>query len=159
MWRSSRIAYSQDQECTCKNVPSAKTLLAAAALLHRRTLFRSRRALALDVALSPSTTPSVLTTYPPLQLAHFVREPLNKLHGSVLVCLRLGRLRRNFYRCRVTLVCHRFRALESTSNSDSNHVCDAHIGRKSTNNLNLTCAWGNCRITTIKRYTHQSADV
>lgn len=32
-----------------------------------------------------------------------------------------------------------------------NHVCDEHIGRKSTNNLNLTCAWGNCRITTVKR--------
>ncbi|CCG83710.1 protein of unknown function [Taphrina deformans PYCC 5710] len=32
-----------------------------------------------------------------------------------------------------------------------NHVCDAHIGRKSTNNLNLTCAWGNCKIVTVKR--------
>ncbi|KAI7977952.1 hypothetical protein EIK77_009492 [Talaromyces pinophilus] len=26
-----------------------------------------------------------------------------------------------------------------------------HVGRKSTNNLNLTCQWGNCRTTTVKR--------
>ncbi|GAM88842.1 hypothetical protein ANO11243_068760 [Dothideomycetidae sp. 11243] len=31
------------------------------------------------------------------------------------------------------------------------HVCERHIGRKSTNNLNLTCHWGNCRTTTVKR--------
>ncbi|KAF2664064.1 hypothetical protein BT63DRAFT_460365 [Microthyrium microscopicum] len=31
------------------------------------------------------------------------------------------------------------------------HVCEKHVGRKSTNNLNLTCAWGNCRTTTVKR--------
>ncbi|KAL2051250.1 hypothetical protein ABVK25_008499 [Lepraria finkii] len=31
------------------------------------------------------------------------------------------------------------------------HVCECHIGRKSTNNLNLTCAWGNCRVTVVKR--------
>jgi hypothetical protein len=31
------------------------------------------------------------------------------------------------------------------------HVCETHIGRKSTNNLNLTCAWGNCTISVIKR--------
>ncbi|KAK4693161.1 hypothetical protein P7C71_g4186, partial [Lecanoromycetidae sp. Uapishka_2] len=31
------------------------------------------------------------------------------------------------------------------------HVCESHIGRKSTNNLNLTCAWGNCRVTVVKR--------
>ncbi|KAF2156987.1 hypothetical protein K461DRAFT_220484 [Myriangium duriaei CBS 260.36] len=31
------------------------------------------------------------------------------------------------------------------------HVCERHIGRKSTNNLNLTCQWGNCRTTTVKR--------
>ena len=30
-------------------------------------------------------------------------------------------------------------------------MCEKHIGRKSTNNLNLTCMWNNCRITTIKR--------
>ncbi|CAD0110720.1 unnamed protein product [Aureobasidium uvarum] len=26
-----------------------------------------------------------------------------------------------------------------------------HVGRKSTNNLNLTCHWGSCRVTTVKR--------
>ncbi|MCJ1401164.1 hypothetical protein MMC11_004376 [Xylographa trunciseda] len=31
------------------------------------------------------------------------------------------------------------------------HLCERHIGRKSTNNLNLTCQWGNCRTTTVKR--------
>ncbi|KAL6713435.1 hypothetical protein ACLMJK_008900 [Lecanora helva] len=31
------------------------------------------------------------------------------------------------------------------------HVCETHIGRKSTNNLNLTCAWGSCRVTVVKR--------
>ncbi|KAK4995434.1 hypothetical protein LTR28_000522, partial [Elasticomyces elasticus] len=31
------------------------------------------------------------------------------------------------------------------------HVCERHVGRKSTNNLNLTCAWGSCRTTTVKR--------
>ena len=31
------------------------------------------------------------------------------------------------------------------------HVCERHVGRKSTNNLNLTCAWGNCRTATVKR--------
>ena len=31
------------------------------------------------------------------------------------------------------------------------HVCEQHIGRKSTNNLNLQCAWGTCRIHVVKR--------
>ncbi|KAK2743667.1 hypothetical protein FQN57_004776 [Myotisia sp. PD_48] len=31
------------------------------------------------------------------------------------------------------------------------HVCERHVGRKSTNNLNLTCGWANCRTTTVKR--------
>ncbi|KAG9656401.1 hypothetical protein KCU61_g1250, partial [Aureobasidium melanogenum] len=31
------------------------------------------------------------------------------------------------------------------------HVCERHVGRKSTNNLNLTCHWGSCRVTTVKR--------
>jgi hypothetical protein len=30
-------------------------------------------------------------------------------------------------------------------------VCERHVGRKSTNNLNLTCQWGACRTTTVKR--------
>lgn len=37
-----------------------------------------------------------------------------------------------------------------TDNSQD-HVCEAHIGRKSTNNLNLQCFWGSCRTTTVKR--------
>ncbi|KAI9803674.1 MAG: hypothetical protein M1833_000586 [Piccolia ochrophora] len=31
------------------------------------------------------------------------------------------------------------------------HICERHVGRKSTNNLNLTCGWGTCRTTTVKR--------
>ncbi|KAI9806258.1 MAG: hypothetical protein M1825_006373 [Sarcosagium campestre] len=31
------------------------------------------------------------------------------------------------------------------------HICERHVGRKSTNNLNLTCEWGNCRTVTVKR--------
>ncbi|MCJ1307127.1 hypothetical protein MMC25_000773 [Agyrium rufum] len=31
------------------------------------------------------------------------------------------------------------------------HVCERHVGRRSTNNLNLTCAWGSCRTSTVKR--------
>ena len=31
------------------------------------------------------------------------------------------------------------------------HVCDRHIGRKSTNNLNLQCAWGSCHVAVVKR--------
>ncbi|KAI1340517.1 hypothetical protein F5Y15DRAFT_422969 [Xylariaceae sp. FL0016] len=31
------------------------------------------------------------------------------------------------------------------------HICEKHVGRKSTNNLNLTCQWAQCRITTVKR--------
>ncbi|KAI9740758.1 MAG: hypothetical protein M1818_004723 [Claussenomyces sp. TS43310] len=31
------------------------------------------------------------------------------------------------------------------------HICERHVGRKSTNNLNLTCGWSTCRTTTVKR--------
>ncbi|GAB1320603.1 pH-response transcription factor pacc-1 [Madurella fahalii] len=31
------------------------------------------------------------------------------------------------------------------------HICEKHVGRKSTNNLNLTCQWNQCRTTTVKR--------
>lgn len=31
------------------------------------------------------------------------------------------------------------------------HLCDVHVGRKSTNNLSLTCRWANCRVITVKR--------
>lgn len=30
-------------------------------------------------------------------------------------------------------------------------MCEKHVGRKSTNNLNLTCQWNACRTTTVKR--------
>lgn len=32
-----------------------------------------------------------------------------------------------------------------------NHLCEVHVGRKSTNNLSLTCRWENCRVITVKR--------
>ena len=38
-----------------------------------------------------------------------------------------------------------------TLSSLQEHVCERHIGRKSTNNLNLTCGWANCHITVVKR--------
>lgn len=31
------------------------------------------------------------------------------------------------------------------------HLCDDHVGRKSTRNLTLTCKWDNCDVTTAKR--------
>lgn len=37
------------------------------------------------------------------------------------------------------------------ANNSQDHVCERHVGRKSTNNLNLTCQWGACRTTTVKR--------
>lgn len=38
-----------------------------------------------------------------------------------------------------------------SANTSQDHVCERHVGRKSTNNLNLTCQWGACRTTTVKR--------
>lgn len=32
-----------------------------------------------------------------------------------------------------------------------NHLCKVHVGRKSTNNLSLTCKWDTCRVSTVKR--------
>jgi len=43
------------------------------------------------------------------------------------------------------------RASECKLTRYQDHVCERHVGRKSTNNLNLTCQWGNCRTTTVKR--------
>ena len=37
------------------------------------------------------------------------------------------------------------------ANCAQDHVCERHVGRKSTNNLNLICQWGNCRTSTVKR--------
>lgn len=31
------------------------------------------------------------------------------------------------------------------------HLCNEHVGRKSSNNLSLTCDWDNCGVTTVKR--------
>jgi hypothetical protein len=31
------------------------------------------------------------------------------------------------------------------------HLCETHIGRKSTNNLCLTCAWEGCGVKCVKR--------
>lgn len=31
------------------------------------------------------------------------------------------------------------------------HLCDDHVGRKSTNNLSLACRWGSCKVITVKR--------
>lgn len=31
------------------------------------------------------------------------------------------------------------------------HLCDEHVGRKSSNNLSLTCFWDNCGTSTVKR--------
>ncbi|CAH2355567.1 pH-response transcription factor pacC/RIM101 [[Candida] railenensis] len=31
------------------------------------------------------------------------------------------------------------------------HLCDDHVGRKSSNNLSLTCYWENCGVSTVKR--------
>ncbi|KAI8676061.1 hypothetical protein NCS57_00509400 [Fusarium keratoplasticum] len=31
------------------------------------------------------------------------------------------------------------------------HLCEWHVGRKTTNNLNLTCQWGVCHTATVKR--------
>ncbi|KAF1816628.1 hypothetical protein P152DRAFT_379375, partial [Eremomyces bilateralis CBS 781.70] len=39
----------------------------------------------------------------------------------------------------------------STAEQLYDHVCERHVGRKSTNNLNLTCQWGTCKTTTVKR--------
>lgn len=37
------------------------------------------------------------------------------------------------------------------TDSHQEHICERHVGRKSTNNLSLTCQWNSCRTTTVKR--------
>ncbi|KAK9418023.1 hypothetical protein SUNI508_08452 [Seiridium unicorne] len=49
--------------------------------------------------------------------------------------------------CRWGSCSERFNAAESLYE----HICERHVGRKSTNNLNLTCQWNSCRTTTVKR--------
>ncbi|PNS17938.1 hypothetical protein CAC42_3897 [Sphaceloma murrayae] len=52
-----------------------------------------------------------------------------------------------------TLTCQWVGCGERCANAEQlyEHVCERHVGRKSTNNLNLTCQWGACRTTTVKR--------
>lgn len=48
-------------------------------------------------------------------------------------------------------VSHILEYSQYTADSSQDHVCERHVGRKSTNNLNLTCGWGSCRTATVKR--------
>src|SRR5436305_990115 len=41
--------------------------------------------------------------------------------------------------------------IPTTNFFSKEHICEKHVGRKSTNNLNLTCGWSQCRTTTVKR--------
>ncbi|KAF3929002.1 hypothetical protein ABW19_dt0208597 [Dactylella cylindrospora] len=51
------------------------------------------------------------------------------------------------------LICQWSTCREIFENPDElyTHLCDVHVGRKSTNNLCLQCHWGTCRTTTVKR--------
>ncbi|EPS42864.1 hypothetical protein H072_3224 [Dactylellina haptotyla CBS 200.50] len=51
------------------------------------------------------------------------------------------------------LICQWGTCREIFENPDElyTHLCDVHVGRKSTNNLCLQCHWGTCRTTTVKR--------
>ncbi|CAG8108220.1 unnamed protein product [Penicillium nalgiovense] len=51
------------------------------------------------------------------------------------------------------LFCQWFGCTEKSPTAESlyKHLCERHIGRKRTNTLNLTCQWGTCNTTTIKR--------
>ncbi|KAF3904345.1 hypothetical protein AA313_de0205457 [Arthrobotrys entomopaga] len=51
------------------------------------------------------------------------------------------------------LICQWGACREIFENPDElyTHLCDVHVGRKSTNNLCLQCHWGTCRTTTVKR--------
>ena len=52
-----------------------------------------------------------------------------------------------------SLVCRWLACSERFQNAEAlyEHICEKHVGRKSTNNLNLTCQWNACRTTTVKR--------
>ncbi|KAJ6118265.1 hypothetical protein N7471_013732 [Penicillium samsonianum] len=51
------------------------------------------------------------------------------------------------------LPCQWVGCTEKSPNAEAlyEHVCERHIGRKSTDNLNLTCQWGTCNTTAVKR--------
>ncbi|KAK5664069.1 hypothetical protein OQA88_283 [Cercophora sp. LCS_1] len=52
-----------------------------------------------------------------------------------------------------SLICRWSECQERFQNAEAlyEHICEKHVGRKSTNNLNLTCQWNSCRTTTVKR--------
>jgi len=52
-----------------------------------------------------------------------------------------------------SLSCQWEKCSEKCSSAEAlfEHICEKHVGRKSTNNLNLTCGWNSCRTTTVKR--------
>ncbi|RDL40735.1 uncharacterized protein BP5553_00714 [Venustampulla echinocandica] len=52
-----------------------------------------------------------------------------------------------------SLACQWDKCSEKCASAESlfEHICEKHVGRKSTNNLNLTCGWNQCRTTTVKR--------
>ncbi|KAI0002815.1 hypothetical protein F4779DRAFT_602667 [Xylariaceae sp. FL0662B] len=52
-----------------------------------------------------------------------------------------------------SLTCRWSNCSEKFTSAESlyEHICEKHVGRKSTNNLNLTCQWAQCRTTTVKR--------
>ncbi|RYP63476.1 hypothetical protein DL771_009269 [Monosporascus sp. 5C6A] len=52
-----------------------------------------------------------------------------------------------------SLICRWNNCLEKFNTAETlyEHICEKHVGRKSTNNLNLTCQWNQCRTTTVKR--------
>ncbi|KAL7785529.1 hypothetical protein V8C37DRAFT_317603 [Trichoderma ceciliae] len=51
------------------------------------------------------------------------------------------------------LVCRWNQCGQKFTNAETlyEHICERHVGRKSTNNLSLTCQWNSCRTTTVKR--------
>ncbi|CZR67764.1 uncharacterized protein PAC_17663 [Phialocephala subalpina] len=51
------------------------------------------------------------------------------------------------------LICKWGSCLEGCTSAKAlyEHICEQHIGPKSTNNLKLTCGWGSCRMNTVKR--------
>lgn len=51
------------------------------------------------------------------------------------------------------LVCKWLNCSLKFSNAEAlySHLCEQHVGRKSTNNLSLTCRWDKCHVSTVKR--------
>ncbi|KAH6610766.1 pH-response transcription factor pacC [Trichoderma cornu-damae] len=51
------------------------------------------------------------------------------------------------------LVCRWNQCGQKFTNAETlyEHICERHVGRKSTNNLSLTCQWSSCHTTTVKR--------